>query len=201
MPALDWSESQWQDGDYRYVAFVDVLGFSELVMKTAHGLLLNIYSGTLQMAADYGLSGGAMRADGAGQAIPDTDLATVNMRIVSDSVLLWTDNDTSPEFVALVMAVSRLLGAGIATGTHFGLRSPGGKLTTSASPTRHLAWVESRWLAGPSSRPTRRRDVNNGPAATSARALWITGNERAVTVHLCRSKCRMLCGCTCMTCR
>ena len=110
-------DSQSGDAEDRYVAFVDVLGFSDLVLKSSHEQLLNIYRGTLQMAAEYGISGGSMKGDEGEEGTPDTDLATVNMRIISDSVLMWTDGDTSPEFVALVMATSRLLAGGIAAGT------------------------------------------------------------------------------------
>jgi hypothetical protein len=104
--------------DLRYVAFADVLGFRSLVQNTPHGQLMNLYQGTLQMAADFAASGGRSRppTDPNHDPLPEVELATVNMRVISDSVLMWTDDDNSAEFVALIMAATGLLAAGMASG-------------------------------------------------------------------------------------
>jgi hypothetical protein len=101
----------------RYVAFADVLGFKDLVRNNSHENLLRIYNGSLSLAAEYAASSGRPAADPAsGTPIEyEVNLSTVNVRVVSDSVILWTDESRPPEFVALVMALTNLLGAAMAS--------------------------------------------------------------------------------------
>lgn len=105
------------DDAKRYVAFADVLGFSSIAKSNPHDRLLNLYGGTLKLAVDYAASGGRTVVDPA-DGLPSFDVATctVNMRIISDSVVVWTDDDNAAEFVALVLVVTNLLKAAMFNG-------------------------------------------------------------------------------------
>lgn len=92
----------------RYVTFADLLGFKQLVRNNPHDELMRTYKDVILKAVEYGVGGGVDH---------DPGLATVNMLMISDSVVLWTDEDRPSEFVAMVQAATNLLAAGI----HYGV--------------------------------------------------------------------------------
>lgn len=92
----------------RFVTFADILGFKDLVEQNPHDEVLTIYRGVLREAVEYGVGGGIDH---------DPALAVVNMRLISDSVVMWTDSDAAVDFEVMVLAVTNLLAAGM----HYGL--------------------------------------------------------------------------------
>jgi hypothetical protein len=113
--------------DWRYVVFADVLGFKSLVRTNNHRQLVGIFSGDIRLIAEFGATGGiAVPGD---PAAPDTDVAMVNMRMVSDSIVLWTEGDRPAEFVWLLLAMRRMLMVGVATGVPIRAAMAHGELT------------------------------------------------------------------------
>lgn len=83
----------------RWVAFGDVLGFQGLSQATPAGMLANLYQGTLAVAAASAAAGG----------LAPGWLATINVRLFSDSVIMWTTTDNAAEFIHLLQCVRCLL--------------------------------------------------------------------------------------------
>ncbi|MEA3638308.1 MAG: hypothetical protein VBE63_00005 [Lamprobacter sp.] len=101
------------DDQDRYVAFCDILGFSSLVRANQHLKLVRIYQRAFTQSAELSLSFGATRQvvdqNDQGVAVADFNQARVHSLLVSDTVLLWTDNDSMKSFVDLVATTRNLL--------------------------------------------------------------------------------------------
>ncbi|MGO9586706.1 MAG: hypothetical protein ACLP2Y_10975 [Limisphaerales bacterium] len=94
-----------------YVAFLDILGFKKIVLAHSHDHLKSIYQKFSETIV-HGLSNGkyVLFDDGKTECIgPDIRQATVNSLLVSDSILIWTDNNSVGSFDNIVKAVRSLL--------------------------------------------------------------------------------------------
>lgn len=101
-----------------YVAFLDVLGFKDLVDNNSHDSLVKKYQALLT-GTEISLSNGAYRlltTEGKQVAIADHEKVTVNSIVVSDSIVLWTNNASRKSFIDIVVAVKNLLVHAIYTG-------------------------------------------------------------------------------------
>jgi len=95
----------------RYVAFLDILGFKRIVCVHSHEHLKSVYQKFSETIL-HGLSNGkyVLSKDGETECIgPDIRQATVNSLLVSDSILIWTDNNSAESFGNIVKAVRSLL--------------------------------------------------------------------------------------------
>lgn len=131
------------DSRSRYVAFGDVLGFRELVRLNSHEYVLGLYRGAVELAATYGAAGGRMAPAEDGGWRPDIAMSTVNTRLISDSVLFWTDSERSSEFVALLQNVRAMLASALSTGIPMRVAIGWGELSHWAGVRNQRVAVES----------------------------------------------------------
>ncbi len=105
-------ESSKRTYESAYVAFLDILGFKSIVLDHTHEQLESLYLETLSGTIEHALSDGkyVMVNDGGTECLgPDIRKAAVNSLLVSDSILIWTDDCRAESFVHLVTAVRSLL--------------------------------------------------------------------------------------------
>lgn len=127
---------QTSSGD-AYVAFLDVLGFKALVENNTHEELLRIYDKALLGGITLGLSNRKyMIVNGPdGRSFTnDTTAVPVNSLVVSDSVIIWSSDDSARSFNEVVSVVR-----GVIAHSHFnGLPLRG---AISLGP---VSWMDSR---------------------------------------------------------
>lgn len=102
-----------------FVAFLDVLGFKELVESSAHEKLLKLYGNAFIANAAMAVSSGKFKVidqDSGKVAVPDFSTARVSCAVISDSVLLYSANAGMTSFIDICAAVGKLLVSGFATG-------------------------------------------------------------------------------------
>lgn len=102
-----------------YVAFLDVLGFRDLVCNNSHEALVRKYQKLLLPITELSLSNGAfnvIKQDGRQLAIADTTRMTINSLVISDSVILWTQDATRESFVGILIATKNMLVQGMLCG-------------------------------------------------------------------------------------
>jgi hypothetical protein len=101
-----------------YVAFLDILGFKKIAIAHSHEHLKSVYQ-KFSEAILHGLSNGKYVSFHDGQTEcfgPDIRQATVNSLLVSDSILIWTDDNSAESFKNIVIAVQSLLAFSIMDG-------------------------------------------------------------------------------------
>jgi hypothetical protein len=102
-----------------FVAFLDVLGFKEMVENCTHDKLQRVYQNAFINNATYSLASGKIvpveTPDGS-FVTPDLSNPLTSCLIVSDSVILWTQNASMQSFVNIVSAVGKILVSGFYTG-------------------------------------------------------------------------------------
>jgi len=94
-----------------YVAFLDILGFKKIAIAHSHEHLKSVYK-KFSETIMHGLSDGKYVSfhDGETECIgPDIRQATVNSLLVSDSILIWADDNSAESFENIVKAVRSLL--------------------------------------------------------------------------------------------
>ena len=102
-----------------FVAFLDILGFKEMVERNEFDKLMRIYENFFLSNAALAAAGGTIKlieTDKGQRATADLTKATVECLIVSDSVLLWTSDNKMTSFIELCIVVAKLIFAGIRTG-------------------------------------------------------------------------------------
>jgi len=95
-----------------FVAFLDILGFKKLVKNNSHSYLEEVYLNTLSGNITHALANGKyvlFSDNGQEYFTPDTREVSVNSLLVSDSIVIWTDNDSMEAFVDMVSAVRSLM--------------------------------------------------------------------------------------------
>ena len=95
-----------------FFAFLDILGFKEIVLNTDHAKLEVLYLDTLPVNIDGALAGGRFRIldqNGKKSQVPDTQRASVNSLLVSDSIMMWTEDDSMGAFINVVAAVRHIM--------------------------------------------------------------------------------------------
>ena len=120
-----------------YVAFLDVLGFKALVENNSHEELSQIYDKALLGGMSLGLSNrqyAAVNGPDGSVLTNDTTAVPVNSLIVSDSIIIWTEDDSGRSFQDIVSVVRGVL----AHSCFEGLPLRG---AISVGP---VSWVESR---------------------------------------------------------
>jgi hypothetical protein len=103
--------------DEGFVAYLDILGFSELVRVNDHSKLVQLY-GLLISATEATISRG-VRVITCGKdriAVPNVDQASVNLRIVSDSVIVFSQQPNMRGCIDVLCATRTLLWQGLCTG-------------------------------------------------------------------------------------
>lgn len=93
-----------------YAAFLDLLGFKDLVSNNNHTKLERVYE-SFQLIIEQALAGGAVVPsvrDGREIVTPDLMQTKVHSLIISDSVLFWTDNASNRALVDILAVIWRL---------------------------------------------------------------------------------------------
>lgn len=91
-----------------YLALLDILGFQDLVDKNSHQDLSSIYDNHIRSAVDGCLCHGKVDMIGARAQLRPSEVC-LNSLMISDSVLLWTNDDTNASFEELVSVTRALL--------------------------------------------------------------------------------------------
>ena len=102
-----------------YVSFLDVLGFKDLVYNNSHESLVGKYQNLFALNAELSLSNGAftvIEQHGNRVAVADRTKINVNSLVISDSIILWTNNASMKSFIDVVVATRNLLIQGIFVG-------------------------------------------------------------------------------------
>jgi hypothetical protein len=88
-----------------YVAFLDILGFSELVNNNNHDELVKLYKALIELPVKF-LSQESATDDIIHEIFDTNEIKLVN---ISDSIVLWTKNSNEKSLWHLVNAVQLLL--------------------------------------------------------------------------------------------
>ena len=102
-----------------YVAYLDILGFKDIVYNNTHENLIRIYQNLIISNTEWSLSGGAFNVveqDGKSFAIADLDKIKVNSLAVSDNLIIWTHDKSMKSFINLIIAARNILVAGVFVG-------------------------------------------------------------------------------------
>jgi hypothetical protein len=102
----------------RFVGFLDVLGFSDMVQAVEHGRLLRLYD-NLVASAQRAAAAGAFTLVGDGpqrMAVADLSQAAIQVFVVSDSVVVLSPGVTGRGFVDVLRTVRDLLVSGLFIG-------------------------------------------------------------------------------------
>ena len=92
-----------------FFAFLDILGFKDLVNNNSNKDLIDLYSKIIDGSVENALSKGQINIDENGNANPNLDYASVNTLVISDSILLWTNHDHPWDFMDLILVVREVL--------------------------------------------------------------------------------------------
>lgn len=95
----------------KYIAFLDILGFKELVENNSLSNLTKIYRDVIKKT--YALSFGVFEKADVSADVPDASVKSV---IISDSIILWTEKDNSTSFFSISITVQCMLYISLAVG-------------------------------------------------------------------------------------
>jgi hypothetical protein len=94
----------------KFIAFLDILGFKELIENNSHEKVVESYKEIFKL--NYFRSFGIFLENPA----LDKDDAKLNSIIISDSILVWTDEANNNSFLKLIMVVKALLYSSLEAG-------------------------------------------------------------------------------------
>ncbi len=104
-----------------YVAFIDILGFKDLVNNNTHEELEKIYKKSFEINLQLSLSNGLYKIVKDNQdkniTVADISNSKINSLMISDSIILWTDNISMKNFIDMLIVVRNLLNNGFIFGT------------------------------------------------------------------------------------
>lgn len=96
----------------QFVAFLDILGFKDLVMNNDHDKLVQLFNNLFSLGIQIALANGAYKMienNGVSITTPDLEQLKVHSISISDTVIFWTDNDTMADFINLTGMVRNFL--------------------------------------------------------------------------------------------
>ncbi|PEA52933.1 hypothetical protein CON64_20925 [Bacillus pseudomycoides] len=109
IPLINNVKSQEAKEEKVFFAFLDILGFKDLVNNNSNEALIDLYSKAVDVSVESALSKGQMNIDEKGNIKPDLGFASVNSLVISDSILFWTNNDNPWSFIDLIIVVREVL--------------------------------------------------------------------------------------------
>ena len=96
----------------KFIAYLDILGFKDLVSNNSHERVCSLYEKLFATMTTIAISGGKtiLVNDGDKQhATYDSSNIKVNSLIISDSVVIWTDDNSMKSFVDIIAVLRHLL--------------------------------------------------------------------------------------------
>lgn len=100
-----------------YFAFLDIMGFRELVRNNSHEVLVDLYKRLVnfqvEFYSNYHKEEQKARAERLGEYFEPTGLRLVN---ISDSIMVWTKNSKENNLIELISAVKLLMSLSISIG-------------------------------------------------------------------------------------
>ena len=104
----------------RFVAFLDVLGFSDFVDRNDHEKLTNVYNNLLSGMLPLALPGMKIKTLNEGTpdavGVPDLSEVEVHALLISDSILFFSDRADQKGFIQVLTATQRCLCLGFYDG-------------------------------------------------------------------------------------
>lgn len=113
--------SETEPQPQRAVAFLDVLGFSKLVSQNPHEMVVRLYDSLVVQMLQSATTGAPLLVGEGEQrrAQPDFTTANVNILIVSDSIVAYTDATSMVDMVNLLAFTGKALVTGMYMACHF----------------------------------------------------------------------------------
>jgi hypothetical protein len=100
-----------------YLAFLDILGFKELIKNNSHSEVVNLYKALINTPVEfyskYNEQEQTLKKERLGEHFRPTGLRLVN---ISDSIMLWTKNSRESSLIDLISAVKVLMSTSISMG-------------------------------------------------------------------------------------
>jgi hypothetical protein len=94
----------------KFVAFLDILGFNEIIENNSTDYIIKIYSEVLKSAYERSL--GLLE----NQAQFQEKDSNIKSTIISDSILFWTEQDSSNGFIKLVITIDYFIYGALRSG-------------------------------------------------------------------------------------
>lgn len=94
--------------NYKYIAFIDILGFKELIEKKTHEELIKIYENGFTISNQISSSKNnyiEFEKEGKTICTPDISKSEVNSFLFSDSIVYWTNDNSENSFKELLVVV------------------------------------------------------------------------------------------------
>jgi len=96
----------------KYIAYLDILGFKDLVENNTHDRLFELYDKVFSQIIALSLSNGRAKVldDGNKKTFHiETEFIKVNCVTISDSFIIWTDDNSMTSFTHIVEVVRTML--------------------------------------------------------------------------------------------
>lgn len=96
----------------KFVAFLDVLGFKEIVLNNNHEDLVSIFKTNIHLNLQIAIASGSyVQAENTQgkKVLADFRKIKINSFVISDSIILWTNSATVLEFVYLIQTLQIFL--------------------------------------------------------------------------------------------
>jgi hypothetical protein len=103
----------------KYIAFLDILGFKDLVTNNSHSDLVRKIQNLLLPSIEHSLSNGKRKIvdrNGVATSIADIDEIKIHSLTISDSIMFWTDDCSLGSFMQIALVVRNTLESGFYTG-------------------------------------------------------------------------------------
>lgn len=103
----------------KYVAYLDILGFKDLVYNNHHERIYELYNKVYTEVFTHALVGGQLEVvskEGKNSFTYDAKSIDVNSLIVSDSLILWSNDASVDSFVRMIVTVKFVLNYFFKTG-------------------------------------------------------------------------------------
>lgn len=94
--------------NFKFIAFIDILGFKELIEKKSHAELIEIYNRGFALSNQISSSKNnyvEYEINGEFKSVPDISKSEINSFLFSDSIVYWTNNTTKHCFEQLLIVL------------------------------------------------------------------------------------------------
>lgn len=92
----------------KYVALLDILGFSEIVSKNSHQDIVDLFDRFI-IYVQMSIANYKSMEDQHGRTVFDLRNSVINSTIISDSIIFWTNDESTSDFFELVEITHRFL--------------------------------------------------------------------------------------------